>query len=77
MPPPDTATLDPGYIDKSPSNRDLGFYRIVIRMHAAVRGVEQPGGHQGLDIRVDIAVVAPKHLCQGADTGDLVPTNIA
>lgn len=64
-------------IDKSPSNRDLGFYRIVIRMHAAVRGVEQPGGRQGLDIRVDIAVVAPKRLCQGADTDDLVPTNIA
>src|SRR5262249_49487531 len=59
------------------SNRDLGFDGIVVSAHAAVCGIEKPGGCQGLDIRVDIAVVAAERLRERANTGDFVPAHVA
>src|SRR5271166_5814992 len=59
------------------SNRDLGFNRVVIGPYATVRGVEKPSGSQGLDISMDVAVVAPQCLRQSADTGDVVPVDVA
>src|SRR5579885_116127 len=60
-----------------PSNRDLGFDGVVIGAHAAVRGVEQAGGCQGLDVRMNIAVVATESLCEGANACDFVPADVA
>ena len=41
------------------SNRYLGFDRVIVGPQAAVSGFEKARRGQGLDIRVDVAVVAP------------------
>jgi hypothetical protein len=41
------------------SNRNLGFDRVIVGPHAAVRGFEEARRGQSLDIRVNVAVVAP------------------
>jgi len=54
------------------ANRDFRFDRVVIGAHAAVRGVEKSGGRQGLNVGVNVAVIAPERLSQGTHAGDLV-----
>ena len=59
------------------SNCDPGFDGVVVHPHAAIRRIEQPRRRQRLDIRMNIAVIAPQRLCECSDAGDLVPSDIA
>jgi hypothetical protein len=59
------------------SNCDPGFDGVVIRPETTVRRIEKAGRREGLNIRMDVAVVAPERFRQGAGAGDSVAADVS
>jgi len=58
------------------SNRDSCFDHIVISLYASIGGVEKPCRRERLNVRMDIAVVAPQGLRQRPHAGHFVPADV-
>ena len=65
------------YRRKALSDRNARLDRVVIRAHALGCRIEQAGLGQGLNVRVNVAVVTAEGFCEGADTGDVISADVA
>jgi len=58
-------------VTQSLSNRNLGFDDVVIGADVLARSVKQPSGGQSLYVSMQITVITPEGLREGANARDL------